>query len=44
MYHVSTQGVDEHLINVHYYYYYCEKVNFTETQLCRIKRKSIKYQ
>ena len=21
MYHVSTQGVDEHMINVHYYYY-----------------------
>ena len=23
MYHVSAQGVDEHMINVHYYYYYC---------------------
>ena len=24
MYHVSTQGVDERMINVHYYYYnYC---------------------
>ena len=22
MYHVSTQGVDERIINVHYYYYY----------------------
>ena len=22
MYDVSTQGVDEHMINVHYYYYY----------------------
>ena len=22
MYHVSTQGVDERVINVHYYYYY----------------------
>ena len=22
MYHVSTQGVDEHLIDIHYYYYY----------------------
>ena len=22
MYHVSAQGVDEHVINVHYYYYY----------------------
>ena len=23
MYHVSAQGVDERMINVHYYYYYC---------------------
>ena len=22
MYHVSAQGVDEHIINGHYYYYY----------------------
>ena len=22
MYHVSTQGVDEGMLNVHYYYYY----------------------
>ena len=22
MYHVSAQGVDERMINVHYYYYY----------------------
>ena len=22
MYHVSAQGIDEHMINVHYYYYY----------------------
>ena len=22
MYHVNAQGVDEHMINVHYYYYY----------------------
>ena len=22
MYHVSAQGVDEHVISVHYYYYY----------------------
>ena len=26
MYHVSTQGVDERMINVHYYY--CEQVLF----------------
>ena len=24
MYHVSAQGVDERMINVHYYYYYVE--------------------
>ena len=24
MYHVSAQGVDELMINVHYYYYYVE--------------------
>ena len=22
MYHVSSQGIDEHMINVHYYYYH----------------------
>ena len=26
MYHVSTQGVDERMINVHYYYYYCSLI------------------
>ena len=32
MYHVSAQGVDERMINVHYYYYYynlCECCSFT---------------
>ena len=24
MYHVSAQGVNERMINVHYYYYYVE--------------------
>ena len=24
MYHVSAQGVDERIINVHYYYYFME--------------------
>ena len=23
MYHVSAQGIDERMINVHYYYYFC---------------------
>ena len=26
MYHVSAQGVDERMINVHYYYFACEIV------------------
>ena len=25
MYHVSAQGIDERMINVHYYYYYHDK-------------------
>ena len=29
MYHVSAQGVDERMINVHYYYYLCECCSFT---------------
>ena len=28
MYHVSAQGVDEHMINVHYYYYYYNNLTF----------------
>ena len=24
MYHVSAQGIDERMINVHYYYYYID--------------------
>ena len=27
MYYVSAQGIDEHAINVHYYYYDCLGVN-----------------
>ena len=35
MYHVSTQGVDECMINVHYYYYmYYVKSDETEEQQC----------
>ena len=26
MYHVSAQGVDERMINVHYYYYFAAEV------------------
>ena len=40
MYRVSAQGVDERMINVHYYYYYMystvkkitEFVNFNDTE------------
>ena len=30
MYHVSAQGIDEHMINIHYcyYYYYLIKLSF----------------
>ena len=28
MYHVSAQGIDERMINVHYYYYYFEVPNW----------------
>ena len=27
MYHVSAQGVDERMINVHYYYYYTVEIS-----------------
>ena len=36
MYHVSAQGVDERMINVHYYYYcriYLELEDFAVTVL-----------
>ena len=26
MYHVSAQGVDEHRINIHYYYYLVQDI------------------
>ena len=33
MYHVSAQGVDERMINVHYYYYYVWKYREIETEI-----------
>ena len=36
MYHVSAQGVDEHMINVHYYYY---SVFATSEQICKEGRE-----
>ena len=40
MYHVSAQGVDERMINVHdyyYYYYYCYYYHYNFTRKGRIK-------
>ena len=36
MYHVSAQGVDERMINVHYYYYYLPFYQHSSTWQCRI--------
>ena len=33
MYHVRAQGVDERMINVHYYYYYFGSMLMTDTFL-----------
>ena len=33
MYHVSAQGVDECMINVHYYYYEATKLNIQRARL-----------
>ena len=33
MYHVSTQGVDKRMINVHYYYYYWQRKQATYRSL-----------
>ena len=41
MYHVSAQCVDEHMINVHYYYYYSAP---GKHELKRIWRTSITVQ
>ena len=42
MYHVSAQGVDERMINVHYYYYclvfYLRNANKQTKQLCKSNR------
>ena len=38
MYHVSAHGVDERMINVHYYYYYLrERTEDSELYCSRIK-------
>ena len=43
MYHVSAQGVDERMINVHYYYYYHPNVpKFFSLMNMTSKSKNIK--
>ena len=45
MYHVSAQGIDERMINVHYYYYcyyyYCEVEMIKEEVFIVSQRRSI---
>ena len=36
MYHVSAQGVDERMINLHYYYYY----DYLPQMICLVKADS----
>ena len=38
MYHVSAQGIDERMINVHYYYYLSEAI-----ERFKIKSKQLKF-
>ena len=42
MYHVSAQGIDERMINVHYYYYYDIAVKLT-IKIKRDLKKSRQY-
>ena len=37
MYHASAQGVDERMINVHYYYYLQSTPNVTEVDYSKIQ-------
>ena len=34
MYHVSAQGIDERMINVHYYYYHEQVKDFYPNAQC----------
>ena len=36
MYHVSAQGIDESMINIHYYYYSNPEVNYMVTVFIRL--------
>ena len=41
MYHVNAQGVDERMINVHYYYYPIER-NCVRVQCCFTSTETIR--
>ena len=42
MYHVSAQGIDERMINVHYYYYAVEERRLWQLDIKRQARKEAK--
>ena len=39
MYHVSAQGVDERMINVHYYYYWNDGLDYA--QVCPSRNSQV---
>ena len=44
MYHVSTQGVDERMINAHYYYYYLiREIKYVACEKAYLKRKVLSW-
>ena len=45
MYHVSAQGVDEHMINAHYYYYYylTREIKYVACEKAYLKRKVLSW-
>ena len=45
MYHVSAQGLDERMINVHYYYYYVQRhERFSKVRICNCKQVKRQFQ
>ena len=42
MYHVSAQGIDERMINVHYYYYYSVLVKVVGRWRKKFKNAAVK--
>ena len=39
MYHASAQGVDERMINAHYYYYLIREIKYVACEKAYLKRK-----